>query len=347
MIGEINIEDAVKKGYQFIDVRTKDEFDEFHIPGAFNVPLFSLEEKKEISKIYYENRKLSKLKALQILGPKLYDIVNQIGKIKESEGSVAIYCWRGGMRSLAVAVVCQLSGISVPRLTGGYRAFRNYSLKRISGISRSLNLLTVYGPTCSGKTILLRHLRARYPVIDLEGLAAHRGSAFGGIGLKQPSQKMFDALLWHELENLKGNFAVVEGESRRIGNIFIPEGFWSAMQSSKKVYVEIPLDERLKLALDEYNVEKYPLSEFLDSLRRIENVLGNEGYRHVKNLIETGKIAEAARFLMLNYYDKLYNKARFKYDYTIKAKNVDDLIDKFEALLSHRLNLVKSSKSSS
>ena len=181
LIKEVTVEEALKKGFKLVDVRTKEEFEEFHIPGAINVPLFTKEEREEVSKVYYERgEKEARLFALKLVGPKLYEIVSRIREVKEKNGQVAVYCWRGGMRSLAVATICNLTGIHVFRLKGGYRAFRQFILRRIEEISENLKVVVLYGPTGVGKTRILRELKEEgYPVIDLEGLAGHRGSVFG------------------------------------------------------------------------------------------------------------------------------------------------------------------------
>ena len=269
LVREITVEEALSKGYRFIDTRTPEEFEEFHIPGAYNVPLFSAEERKKVSRVYYEKgEKEARLYALEIVGPKLHKIVRQIKEIKDREGKVVVYCWRGGMRSLAVAAICTLAGVSVPRLEGGYRAFRKYILNRMAEILKDKKLIVLYGPTGSGKTRIIRALKEKgYPVIDLEGLAGHRGSVFGGIGLEQPSQKMFDALLWQELERLKDAPCIlIEGESRKIGRLFIPEPFWEAMERGEKIYVELPLEERVKISMEDYGVDRFPPEVYLEAL---------------------------------------------------------------------------------
>ena len=128
VVKDIPIEEALKEKFLFVDVRTREEFEDFHIPGAVNIPLFTKEEKEKVSKVYYEKGdREARIFALKVVGPKLYDIVNEIRKVRKKNKNIAIYCWRGGMRSLAVATICFLSGIPVKRLEGGYRAFRKSS----------------------------------------------------------------------------------------------------------------------------------------------------------------------------------------------------------------------------
>ncbi|TCK06676.1 tRNA 2-selenouridine(34) synthase MnmH [Phorcysia thermohydrogeniphila] len=337
LVREVTVEEALSKGFKLVDVRTKEEFEEFHIPGAVSVPLFSKEEREEVSKVYYEKgEKEARLFALKLIGPKLHAIVSRIREIREREGQVAVYCWRGGMRSLAVATICNLTGVHVFRLRGGYRAFRQFILKRIEEISENLKVVVLYGPTGAGKTRILRELKEEgYPVVDLEGLAGHRGSVFGGIGLKQPSQKMFDAYLWQELERLKGApYVLVEGESKKIGKLFIPDAFWRAMERGRKLLLTLPLEERVKVSLEDYGVGDFPPSVYLQALSRIRKILGEEKYSHIKSLIETEDYKEAVKELMVNYYDKLYSRSTPETEYTVEARTLQDAKEKLKELLS-------------
>jgi tRNA 2-selenouridine synthase len=340
LIKEVTVEEALKKGFKLVDVRTKEEFEEFHIPGAINVPLFTKEEREEVSKVYYERgEKEARLFALKLVGPKLYEIVSRIREVKEKNGQVAVYCWRGGMRSLAVATICNLTGIHVFRLKGGYRAFRQFILRRIEEISENLKVVVLYGPTGVGKTRILRELKEEgYPVIDLEGLAGHRGSVFGGIGLTQPSQKMFDSLLWQELEKFKNSpYVLVEGESKKIGKLFIPEPFWRAMERGKKLLLTLPLEERVKVSMKDYGVGKFPPEVYLRALSRIKKILGDEKYAHIRALIEAENYEEAVRELMVNYYDKLYSRSTPEVQYKIKAESLPEAKKKLKEFLNSLL----------
>jgi tRNA 2-selenouridine synthase len=338
LVKEITVEEALKKGFTFVDVRTAEEFEEFHIPGALNVPLFTKEEREKISKIYYsKGEKEARLYALELAGSKLHRIVRKIKEIKDRHKNIVIYCWRGGMRSLSVTAICNLTGVHVSRLHGGYRAFRQYILKRLEEICQEANLVILYGPTGVGKTRILRKLKEEgYPVIDLEGLAGHRGSVFGGIGLEQPSQKMFDSLLWFELEKLKGSpYILIEGESKKIGKLFIPEPFWKSMEKGKKIQLTIPLIERVKISMEDYGVNEFPSETYLEALERIRKILGDERYEKLKELIKAKSYKEAVKELMINYYDKLYSRSIPEVEETIEAKNIDDAVRKLKSVLNN------------
>ncbi|SMP02139.1 tRNA 2-selenouridine synthase [Desulfurobacterium pacificum] len=339
LVKEIDVKDAVEKGFTLVDVRTRREFEEFHIPGAVNVPLFDEEEREKVSKVYYEKgEKEARIFALELVSPKLSGIVRKIREIKEKKERVAVYCWRGGMRSLAVASICNLCGVYVFRLKGGYRAFRRYVLEEIERLVEDKKFIVLYGPTGVGKTRILRKLKeGGFPILDLEGLAGHRGSVFGGIGLRQPSQKMFDSLLWLELKELKNQpFVIVEGESRKIGNIHLPEPVWKKMLEGRRVLVELPLDERVRISMEDYGVGDFPISVYLDALKRIRRILGDKKYSEIKGLIESGKFEEAVRELMVNYYDKLYEKSTPPPHTTIKAETFNQAYELLKSFLTQR-----------
>ena len=336
MVKSISVEEALREGYQLIDVRTKEEFEEFHIPGAVNVPLFTGQEKERISRVYYsKGEREARMVALEMVAKRLPDIVKKIRELKEEKGKVALYCWRGGMRSFSVATISNLVGVNVPTVKGGYREFRNFILKRISDICRRVRFVVLYGPTGCGKTRIIRNLKAKgFPVIDLEGLAGHRGSVFGGIGLKQPSQKMFDAYLWRELEaNGDRGYIVVEGESRKIGRIHIPEPFWKGMMNGVKVLVKLPIGERAKICLEDYLSATKKPEVYMDALRRIRKHLNPKIYSEIEKLIESREFGKAAVRLMESYYDPLYIRSIPKADEVIDAETVEEAERRLEALL--------------
>ncbi|WP_457567562.1 tRNA 2-selenouridine(34) synthase MnmH [Desulfurobacterium sp.] len=336
-VKEIDIERAVEKGFTFIDVRTSEEFREFHIPGAYNVPLFSVEEKKVISDIYRtKGEKEARLKAVEIVSPRIPAIVSAVSEIKKRHENVVIYCWRGGLRSLAVTAFCNLAGIFVFRLKGGYRAFRKFIFQDMETILKDKQIYVIYGPTGCAKTFVLRNLiKKGIPAIDLEGLAGHRGSVFGDIGLRQPSQKMFDAILWAKLRKLKNaQFILVEGESKRIGRLFIPEPLWRKMEGGVKIMVELPLSARIEYSMKDYCVGRYPAEVYLRALNKIKRYLSPSVFAEIESAILTGKYREAVKLLMVHYYDRLYDRSMPRCDVKINAGSVGELERKLTDFLS-------------
>jgi len=338
MVKEVDFWEAFKDKALFIDVRTPSEYREFKIPGAVSVPLFLDEEKEKVSEVYRsKGEREARLYALRLVSPKLPELVEKIKELKERTGRRAVvYCWRGGLRSQAVATICNLAGVSVSRLKGGYREFRREILKRMEELLSDKTLLVVYGPTGVGKTRILRRLKRQgYPILELEGLAGHRGSVFGGIGLRQPSQKMFDALVWRSLERLKNSpLVVVEGESKKIGRLFIPEALWKKMEEGKRVILNLPLKERVKVSLQDYGVNKFEPEVYIQALKRIEKILGGEKFKEIAGLIEDKRYEEAAKELMLSYYDKLYKLSTPKdAEFKIEAKNLEEAEERLKGLI--------------
>lgn len=223
-----------------------------------------------------------------------------------------VYCWRGGLRSLSLAILIESCGYPVLRLQGGYKAFRNQVVDYFEDFTPPAPLIVIHGMTGSGKTTFINGLdRTRWTVIDLEGLARHRGSAFGAMGLgEQPTQKRFDTLLWDALRQAPpGKPIVLEGESQRIGRITLPGNVYDIMAASCKVWCSVSVDTRVRRLTEEYAHPEYrqPMAE---ALERIKKKLGGSGYAALQELLEGWDIPGLARGLVERYYDKLYYRHR-------------------------------------
>jgi tRNA 2-selenouridine synthase len=232
---------------------------------------------------------------------------------------ILIHCWRGGMRSGAVAWLLDMYGFKVFTLAGGYKAFRNWVLKQFK---KEYKLKILGGYTGSGKTVVLQELKKKsFPVIDLENLANHKGSAFGAIGEKpQPSQEMFENLLATELfkKTSAPTETWLEDESQRIGRLLIPNCFWEKMRNRPVYFLDIPFDERLNYLVNTYgNFEK---GELIESIQRIQKRLGGLETKTAINFISEGNTRECFSIL-LKYYDKLYQKGLHN------RKNYDSLLN--------------------
>jgi tRNA 2-selenouridine synthase len=227
----------------------------------------------------------------------------------QPKGCLLVYCWRGGMRSGAVSWLFDLYGIKVYTLIGGYKKFRNYVLDTFKQPFQ-FNILGGY--TGSGKTGLMKSLKEKgQPVIDLEAIAIHRGSAFGNIGLsRQPGQEMFENQLAVELRahtrTNPDSPVWLEDESQRIGLVNIPHELWRTMRNSPVWFLDIPFEERLKHIVQEYG----PLDteKMVEAIDRISGKLGNLNAKTAILLLKEGKIIESFDIL-LRYYDKVYFKA--------------------------------------
>ena len=308
MLMEITFSEFLNKSepLPLIDVRSPGEYQKGHIPGAHNIPLFSNEERAHVGTVY---KKESKERAMELgysyVAPKLDWFISESNKVAPS-GNVAVHCWRGGMRSRSFAQHLKENGFrNVYVITGGYKAFRNYALE---AFKTDAEICVLGGYTGSGKTHILNVLKEMgEQVIDLETLARHKGSAFGGIGMgAQPTIEQFENDLfwiWKELDYSKTIW--LEDESHRIGNVNIPMSFFVNMRSSPVIFIDIPKEERIKQLVKEY--AQADNKKLADSIVRISKRLGGLNTKNALDHLDKGSYSEVA-MITLNYYDKFYLK---------------------------------------
>jgi len=293
-----------------VDVRSPAEYSEASIPGAINVPLFSNEERAEIGTLYKQQGKMTaRRRGVIIAAPKIPDFVAQIETARAlSTLPVIIFCWRGGMRSLAMTSFMNLAGIPARQLSGGHKAFRRMVCDYFDNYQWP-KIYVLRGLTGIGKTRILQQLAEQgEPVIDLEKIANHRGSAFGGMGLgEQPGQKQFEARLWERLDELRAStYLITEGESRHIGRRAVPPRFHQAMQQQTSLWLTTSMELRTEVILADYpDLEQLhePIARALDSLRER---LGNSNVNNLKQLLDAEDWHLLISRLMQDYYDPLY-----------------------------------------
>ena len=314
-IQKISVEQFVtlSLSYPVIDVRSEAEFNHAHIPSANNLPLFNNDERAAVGTIYkQQSRELAIKKGLEYFGPKMKDMVvfaeDLIAKTDPSNKTLLIHCWRGGMRSAGVAWLLDLYGFKVYTLVGGYKAFRNWVLAQFLN-KEKFRILGGY--TGSGKTIVLSALKqSGAAVVDLEGLAGHKGSAFGNIGLpKQPSQEMFEnklaVAILHVKEINPTEEIWLEDESQRIGTVNIPQPMWEHVRSCRVFFLDIPFPQRVNYLVDTYGkLDKVELGE---AIKRIQKRLGGLETKMALAFLEEDNIRDCFSIL-LKYYDKQYSK---------------------------------------
>lgn len=323
---------SLAKTTTVLDVRSPGEYNHAHLPGAISFPLFSDEERKVVGTTYkQESRELAIKIGLDYFGPKMRKMVEEvegiIGNRLLAKGNtenqaiscyklsldncILLYCWRGGMRSAAIAWLLDLYGFKVYTLQGGYKSFRNHAL---ATFKIPFPIKIIGGYTGSGKTeVLLELVNRGEQIIDLEGIAIHKGSAFGNIGLpKQPTQEMFENLLAKkllEVKELLGSNSEssiwVEDESQRIGLVNIPKDFWDNMRNSSLFFLDIPFEQRLEYIVQGYgNLER---TKVADAIIRIKKRLGPLETKLALENLSIGNVKECFRIL-LKYYDKYYLK---------------------------------------
>lgn len=316
-----------------LDVRSPGEFAHAAIPGAHSLPLFTDEERKVVGTAYKQQSREQAIKiGLDYFGPKMRPMVETVEALLQHrpDKTVLVHCWRGGMRSAGVAWLLDLYGFKVCTLEGGYKAFRNYL---IAQFKKEWPMAIIGGYTGSGKTTLLQKLgRLGEAVIDLEALAAHKGSSFGHLGQPpQPSQEMFENLLGMALlqldRNQPGKTIWLEDESLRIGTLLIPNDFYKQMRRARCYFLEIPFAERLQYILKDYG--KADRENLVHAVLRIQKRLGGlETKTAVNCLIEND--LQGAFEILLKYYDKWYLKGLYNRDaacpgvISVPADAVDD-----------------------
>jgi len=301
---------SLYQSYTVLDVRSPSEYNHAHIPGALNLPLFTDEERAVVGTAYKQESREAAIKiGLDYFGPKMREIVETVEAICTQSGrkDVIVHCWRGGMRSGAVAWLLDIYGFEVYVVKGGYKSFRKWCLEQFCLVKE---IKVIGGFTGSGKTYLLHELAKQGEVvIDLEGLASHKGSAFGNIGMPdQPSQEMFENLLALEVYRKAVTNAViwVEDESQRIGAINIPGDFYQKMAISDVYFLDIPFEERLNFIVEEYG--KLPKEKLINATIRIQKRLGGMETKNAVQLLNEDNIKDAFK-LLLRYYDKFYSKS--------------------------------------
>ncbi len=315
------------QGVLLVDARSPGEYADATIPGAINVPILDDDERAEIGALYKQHGKAAaRQRGVDIVAPKIPVLVAKVAEARTAQMPVVVvFCWRGGMRSRALAQFLDLAGIPARQLQGGHKAFRRLVIGFFAQGSWG-RLIVLRGLTGVGKTKVL-HLLAEQgqPTIDLEGLANHRGSVFGNLGLDpQPSQKMFEALLWDELRHVsKEDYVLVEGESRYIGRLILPKRFHQDMQLERTIWLNAPLDTRVQNILADYPARDELSEQFVLPIKALKERLGTQVMNEFLGLLEKGDWAELARQLMLRYYDPLYR-------HTLPVGRLDVDIDPLE-----------------
>ncbi len=289
---------------QFIDVRAPVEFAKGHIPGAINIPLFADDERAEIGTIY---KQVGKNQALhlgeKIARPKVNGILAQIRSFLPAK--LVIYCWRGGKRSTEVCRLVNASGTIARRIQGGYKEYRR---EIRCFIEQPRKLLMLGGKTGSGKTDLLLGLkRQNVQVIDLEGLAHHKGSVFGHINEEaQPSTEQFENDFYEELRKTDPEkLLLLENESYVIGSVHLPPPLLLQMRAAPLLIIDIPIQARIDRLVREYT--STDRQQLIEASRRIAQKLTQPKLQKVISFIKNDDFASACRIL-LAYYDHFYNR---------------------------------------
>ena len=305
MIHTIQIEEflALAPEIPVADVRTPAEFEQGHIPLAHNLPIFTNEERVQVGTTYKQiGREEAILLGFEFTGPKWGTFIKQ-ALVFAPEKKIALHCWRGGMRSGAMAWALTLYGFEVYLLNGGYKSYRRWAIEQFS---QAFNLLILGGMTGSGKTQILHAIKnSGEQMIDLEDLAQHQGSSYGSMGtLIQPTQEHFENNLAYQLSRIDKNKPLwLEDESRTVGKCSIPNPLWDQMRNAPVIKLNIPLEERIRFLTQEYG--KLNPNFLIECTQRIGKRLGPQQTRDAVLAITENRMSDFIR-LVLVYYDKTY-----------------------------------------
>lgn len=307
----VNIQEFLKLSeiHPVVDVRSPGEFDYGHIPNAHSLPLFTDEERAVIGTAYKQiNRETAVNKGLEFFGPKMKQYVKDAKKIGNGN-TFLVHCWRGGMRSASMAWLLELYGYKIYLLQGGYKSFRRVALECFD---EPREMLVLGGRTGSAKTLILKELaKSGEQVIDLEGLAHHKGSAFGGLGEKpQPSQEMFENELFFQLlKTDKTKTVWIEDESIMIGMRVVPKSLFEQIRTGRIIFLDIPFHVRSEYLTAEYG--KFEATDLKSAITRIQKKLGGVGAKTALEAIDNGNMKEAFEICLM-YYDKTYTYGKDK-----------------------------------
>ncbi|MFX1802953.1 tRNA 2-selenouridine(34) synthase MnmH [Paraburkholderia sp. A1RO-5] len=301
---------------EIIDVRTPLEYAEDHVPGAINAPVLSNEERVLIGTMYRNSPFDATRVGAAIAARNIAMHLDTTFADRPRNWRPLVYCWRGGKRSGSMTTMFNMIGWRARQLEGGYKTYRNAVVEALGTLPGSLRYIVLAGPTGSGKTRLLQALgQAGAQTLDLEALAAHRGSLLGALPTRaQPAQKSFDTALVQQLRTFDPAQPVfVEAESRRIGAITLPVALVEGIHAAPCVMVEVALEERVALLLEDYGHLLSDAAYFREQLLKLTPLHGRERIESWCRLLEEGRHAALSETLVTEHYDPAYSRSTRKH----------------------------------
>ena len=335
LLDEVSVIEALCEENTLIDVRTAQEYEKGSIPDAFNYPLFDNLERAEIGVIY---RKIGKnaavVKGLEFFEPRIQQFLSSLTDLKSKR--LVVFCARGGMRSASVVRLLQCQGFQAAQLQGGYKSYRSYVLRQLR--KPVPPLIVLHGSTGVGKTLLLKKLPDH---LDLEEFAGHRSSLFGAINKMPQTQKNFEALLAKKILELPNTRPVfIEGESRKVGKVFIPQSLAEAMKYGTLVLLQASFDTRIRRIVEEYKIcDEQTFLQTDSILQSMQKVLGKKIVEQLRQWLRKGDFENIVHVLLEEYYDPRYQHAMRMNEYALKL-SAEDLNSAAEKLVRFRNGIV-------
>lgn len=343
MYQDISIKEALAlNNVCLIDVRSEAEYQEATIPGSINIPILNNDQRSQVGTMY---RKVgpdqAKELGWQLVGPKSAEIYEQYRKLARNQ-ELVLFCWRGGLRSIYTAQFLSERGLPVKRIIGGYKAYRRYINQYLERESIPHRVIVLHGLTGVGKTdILARLAELNLPVLDLEGLARHRGSVFGKVGLpSSPSQKDFEALIVAKLRQAERKGVIlVECESKRVGRLMVPMAIMNGMKKGYNILIYASLSNRVRRLNEIYTVGPgHNITELKECVSSLYKFLGHQKVEELNQLLDHQDFTAVTTDLLVNYYDPLYKYPAApsdQYDLSVSGDNLDQAVDQISHWVTH------------
>jgi tRNA 2-selenouridine synthase len=343
MLKNIDYQSVEKEECCLIDVRSPKEYEEATIPGAVNIPIFDNEERHKIGFVYVnESVEKAKKMGVEAVSKKLPQIYEEVHALDKQHKKLVFFCARGGMRSSSLCSLLCTLGINAFRLNGGYKGYRKFINEALPKVNEGVNYIVLHGNTGVGKTEILKELENRgHDVLDLEYAANHRGSLLGNVGLGAPrSQKAFESIVFEVLSKRKSDIVFVEAESKRIGNVIIPDFIHKSMVKGTHILIEAEVEFRARLLTAEYTKEEQAKEEISECLNSLGKYISDENISRYTNMVAQDDFEEVAEELMVKYYDPMYLSEirKYKYDLTVNVETISKSCDIIESWMENSLS---------
>lgn len=329
---KISFEDFLKEeSVVLIDVRTPKEFLLEKVPNSINIPVLFDEERVSVGTTYVQQSKETAKKiGVEFISKRLPKIFEQVQELSKKYSKLVFMCARGGMRSSSITALFASLGYRVLKLDGGYKAYRDFILNRLPIENEKFKYLVIHGRTGVGKTKILNRMNELgVSVMNLEKMASHKGSFFGALGEKFPqSQKRFDGEIFEFLRTCKTKYIVVESESKRIGNLYVPESVYSSMTGGKHIFINTSISKRVDILMEDYG--NVAIEEMEKCIMKVARYISKEKLNNYLKLLYSKKLRELGELLIIQYYDPLYEISinKHEFEFSIAYEEIEECAQK-------------------